>query len=248
MPGESFQSRADALGQNEHALASVWQADFSRAEYSPRCAVTNSLQLSKDVEQYGCSGWIAPSVSSELGGDESLDVFDETQAGLHGDDPGEHEGEQVPRVFVCVSVSGGTERLARDAARDDVHASTKPGPLESFKIRPHRCRVQLSRFHFRNQVRDGEGFDLTSSDRAQTSDNSVKSEINASVSGTKADVINCLGSIHVMFQRSTLSQRRHGNLDDALLGVFETAESLPGEIEAMAGASSGTTIGHHAHH
>jgi len=61
---------------------------------------------------------------------------------------------------------------ARIPARDDVHQSVKLSEVESLDIRPNRSWVQESLFHFRDQVRDGEGFDLTKSDCAQISDNS----------------------------------------------------------------------------
>ena len=68
-------------------------------------------------------------------------------------------------------------------AREDIHQSTKLSEWEVLNARPNRCWVQESRFHFSDQVRDGEGFDLTKSDCAQASDNSADSDINASVAG-----------------------------------------------------------------
>ncbi len=58
------------------------------------------------------------------------------------------------------------------APREDVHQSVKLAEFEGLKIRPDRRCVQESRFHFRDQVRAGEGFDLTKSDCAQASDSS----------------------------------------------------------------------------
>lgn len=86
-------------------------------------------------------------------------------------------------VVLSPSLSCGREWLAGVATREDVHQSTKLSEWEVLKIRPKRSRVHESRFHFRDQVRDGEGFDLTISDCAQASDNSTESEINASVAG-----------------------------------------------------------------
>jgi hypothetical protein len=90
----------------------------------------------------------------------------------------------VSGVVGTETLTGGAEWLARVAATEDVHAVVKVGPWEGFKIRPERCWVQESRFHFCNQVRAGEGFDLSKSDCAQSWDCSFKSEINAAVSGT----------------------------------------------------------------
>jgi hypothetical protein len=137
-------------------------------------------------------------VCGELCADDSFDVFEEDELGSTLDDAFEDVGKEVSGIFVSTSFSGKTEGLAREAARKDVHESRKRAPWEGLKIRPDRCRIQLSLFNLRNQIGASEGFDLAKSDCAQTSDNSFESEINASVSGAKADVCNVLGSIHVI--------------------------------------------------
>jgi hypothetical protein len=128
----------------------------------------------------------------------SLDVFKETGTWSHCSNSGCDKRPEVSWVFGAEALAGGAEWLARVAATEDVHAAVKLGPWEGFKIRPDRSWVQESRFHFRDQVRAGETFDLTKSDCAQAWDCSAKSEINASVSGTKGDVCNCFGSIHIV--------------------------------------------------
>jgi hypothetical protein len=105
---------------------------------------------------------------------------------------------EVARVVCAEALSGCAEGLAGIAPSEDVHAVTKVCPWEGFKIRPDRCCVHESRFHFCDQIRAAEGFDLTKSDRAQISDNSVESKLNAAVSGTKSEVCNCFGSIHII--------------------------------------------------
>jgi hypothetical protein len=89
---------------------------------------------------------------------------------------------QVPRVLLSFALPGCTEWLAWVAASEDVHSVAKRCPREGLKIRPDRCRVHESRFHFADQIRDCEGFDLTKSDCAQTWDCSFESKLNASVS------------------------------------------------------------------
>tara|TARA_R110000822_G_C15211810_1_gene483405 strand:- start:552 stop:836 length:285 start_codon:yes stop_codon:yes gene_type:complete len=66
---ESFQSRAFAVGHDEDPLASVWGANFCRAEYTPRCSVTDAFQFGQDC--------------SESKGDMPFDVFKEDASGLH---------------------------------------------------------------------------------------------------------------------------------------------------------------------
>ena len=183
----SFQSRAFAVGQDEHSLALVRRADFSRAEYSPRCSVTDLFQLSNDF--------------SEPKADVSLDVLEKADAGLAKPNSVCDPRPEVSGVVLAEPLSCCAEWLARVAATKDVHASVKSGPRERLNIRPDRCCVQESRFHFSDQVRAGERFDLAKSDCAQMWDCSFKSEINASVASAEADVCNCFGSIHVMVCR-----------------------------------------------
>jgi hypothetical protein len=73
-------------------------------------------------------------------------------------------GPQVPWVVLASALAGCTEGLAWVAPSEDVHSVAKRCPREGLKIRPDRCWVHESRFHFRNQIADGEGFDLTKSD------------------------------------------------------------------------------------
>jgi hypothetical protein len=137
------------------------------------------------MEQNGCTGWVSPPVPGELGGDDSLDVFEKDKGRLSCSDSVEDGGEEVPWVFVGSAFSGGGKGLAREAARDDVHEPVKLCEREGAQIRPDRCWVQESRFHFRDQIGAGEGFDLTKSNRAQTWDCSLESKVNAAVPGAE---------------------------------------------------------------
>ena len=183
IPGVSFQSLADAVGQDEHALSAVGGSDFNRAEYAPRRSVTHACQVFDDVGQ--------PQR------DMSFDVFKETDGWPENPNSICDVRPQVPWIVFSGPLSCCRERLAGISAREDVHLSTKVLPWEGLKIRPDRCAVQESRFHFADQIRNCEGFDLRKSDRSQISDCSLESEINASVSGAKADVCNVLGRIHI---------------------------------------------------
>jgi hypothetical protein len=129
----------------------------------------------------------------------SFDFFKETALGFEKSNAICNKRPKMPRVLLAFTLPCCTEGLAWVAPSEDVHSVAKRCPREGLKIRPDRCRVQLSRFHFRNQIADGEGFDLTKSDCAQTWDCSFKSKLNASVSSAEANVCNCLGMIHVMW-------------------------------------------------
>jgi hypothetical protein len=134
------------VGQDKDALSLMRRADFRRAENAPRRSVTQSCQVFDDVGQ--------PQR------DMSLDILKETATWSHCSNSGCDKRPEVSWVFGAEALAGCAEWLARVAAREDVHAAVKLGPWEGFKIRPDRSWVQKSRFHFRDQVRAGEGFDL----------------------------------------------------------------------------------------
>ena len=156
---------------------------FSRAEYSPRRRVTKLFQIANDC--------------GESQRDVSLDVLEEAHSGPKKSNAGCDVWPQMSWVFGSKSLPGCAEGLAGITSSEDVHAVTKLCPWEGLKIRPDRCRVHESRFHFSDQVRAGEGFDLTKSDCAQSWEDSFESKLNAAISGTKAEVCSCLGSIHM---------------------------------------------------
>ncbi len=186
IPGVSFQSRVDGVGHNEHSLALVWRAAFSRAKYSPRRFVTKAFQVCNDI--------------SESEANVSLDILEETDAGSQNGNSGCNAWPEVSWIVGSEAFTGCAEWLAGITASEDVHTVSKWFPREGFKIRPNRCWVHKSRFHFCNQVRNGEGFDLTKSDCAQSWEDSFKSKFNASASRTKPDVCNCFGSIHIKIE------------------------------------------------
>jgi hypothetical protein len=126
-----------------------------------------------------------------------FDIFKEADSGAHKPNSICDVRPKVPLIFCAETLSDRGERLAGITSSEDVHAVTKAAPWKGFKIRPDRCWVHKSRFHFSDQVRDGEGFDLTKSDCAQSWEDSFKSKLNAAISGTKAEVCSCLGIIHI---------------------------------------------------
>lgn len=129
----------------------------------------------------------------------SLDVLEEAYSGSEKSNAICNPRPEVARVIFPGPLPCGAEGLAWVTSSEDVHTVAKGSPREGLKIRPDRCWVHESRFHFRNQVRDGKPFDLAKSDRSQISNNSVESKFNASVSSAQADVCSCFGMIHVIF-------------------------------------------------
>jgi hypothetical protein len=132
--GPPITSITAAVGQDEDPLSLVWSADFRRAENSPRRFVTKAFQFANDF--------------SESKADMSFDVFKEADLGSHSSNSICDPRPEVPWVFFPESLPCGAEWLTRIAAAEDRNAVTKLAPREGFKIRPKRCCVQESRFHF----------------------------------------------------------------------------------------------------
>jgi hypothetical protein len=120
------------------------------------------------MEQNGSPDWVVPPVGLDFCADDSFDVFKEEVGESHISSLSENVGEEVPRVVVGTTFACGTERLAWESGNKEVHFTVKRSTRKGFKIRPDRYWVQESRFHFRNQVRGCEGFDLTNSNELQT--------------------------------------------------------------------------------
>ena len=183
----SEESVVVAVGQDKHPLPLVRCANFSRAEYAPRRAVTESFQFCNDF--------------SQSKRDVSLDVLEEAESWSQNANAICDGWPQVPFVFGSESLTGCAEWLAWVATRQDVHSVRKLCPREGSQISPDRSRIKLPAFHAREKEFDGGCFPLTVSDRAQVADNSRKSKVDASVSGTEAEMsdFSWFGSIHMVF-------------------------------------------------
>jgi hypothetical protein len=94
----------------------------------------------------------------------SFDVLKEADPGSEKSNTICNPRPEVPRVLLSFALPGCTEWLAWVASSEDVHSVAKRCPREGLKIRPDRCWVHESRFHFADQIRNCEGFDLTKSD------------------------------------------------------------------------------------
>jgi hypothetical protein len=94
---------------------------------------------------------------------------------------------KVSRVFFPFPFPRRTEGLAGIPGSDAVYLSVKCCAWEGFNVRPDRERSHHTLFNRSRQVEGGEGFDLHSSDCAKVWDNSLKSHVEHSPSGTKAD-------------------------------------------------------------
>jgi len=137
-------------------------ADFKRAEYAPRAAITIRFQIVED--------------RAESFGDMALDVLEENRAGAGGLDAGADEGPEPAGIAFAAAASGGGFSLARVAGHKEIHSASKAGEWEGFKIRPERSWSQEARFHFSDQVCGRVTFDLNVSDWAQRDASKFESE------------------------------------------------------------------------
>lgn len=90
-------------------------------------------------------------------------------------------------VVGALPLSGGAERLAGIPASNEVNASSKQSCREGFKVRPNRSGSQGTLFHLRDQVGNGEGFDLHISGNPVGYACEVNSSFDATISGAKRE-------------------------------------------------------------
>ena len=134
----------------------------------------------------------------------SFDVLEEAHVAQSDPDSDENEGPEMPGGVGAGAQAGGTEGLTGIASSEDAYFSPKEVPREGLKIRPDRSDVQESRFHFRDQVRDGKSFDLAVSDGAQISDKTMSYPCRITNGTIKESVIlrtNTLWAFYVRMNR-----------------------------------------------
>jgi hypothetical protein len=116
------------VGHDEDPLSLVRCADFRRAENACRCFVTHSFQLAEDMEQNWGSCWISPTISIELCGEDSFNIFKENNGRSASSNAVQNVGEEVAGIFISVPLAGAAEWLTGKSAREDAHLSAKPIP------------------------------------------------------------------------------------------------------------------------
>jgi hypothetical protein len=77
--------------------------------------------------------------------------------------------------------------LARDAAKDEIHASTKASAWDGSGIRPDRRRSQETVFNRFDQVADGECFPLDVKCWAKAWDCQLDAQVESSAPGAEGD-------------------------------------------------------------
>lgn len=115
-------------------------------------------------------------------GEHPSDVLDEDGPCPALDDEAAGGWPKVPRVERTKACARLAMWLARDAAKDDVHASTKASARDGSGIAPYRRRVQETRFNRLRQMRDGEGFPLHIKDWTKPGETRPQREVQGAAS------------------------------------------------------------------
>jgi hypothetical protein len=90
----------------------------------------------------------------------AFDVLEENNSRVDCMDLGAEERPEVAGIGFSEPLSGGTPRLARVPATEDIHHSVKRFSREASQIAPDWSRGKEPRLNLCSQVLDGEGFDL----------------------------------------------------------------------------------------
>lgn len=135
------------VGQNEHTITLVGGTD---------CRRRNSFPFRIEPE-FGQSSQESP---ESIPGKKPSDVFHDCKRGFHFANDAKEFVDQVALVLLPSLLSCEAIRLARYAAKNDVHESTKRGAVELFEIAENRRAVQGLRFHPCQERGLGEGFPL----------------------------------------------------------------------------------------
>lgn len=165
----------------EPSFALVRRADFSRRKQSCLHCETKPAKVSPDPHR-------------AAGGEHAADVFNEGEPGAGGDDDAARRRPEVALVVLSLAFSRIGMRLARDAANDAVHFSSKSSAREGSHIAPHRRLSQETRLHRCDQMGDRESFPLHHTDCASAWHCQLEAEIKASASGTEREDVAGSGS------------------------------------------------------
>jgi len=126
-------------------------AHFRRAEEPRLIVVAQSRKSIADRSIPGKEGW---------------HVLDEDQGGTHLTNEAHEVRPERAVVLIAASASRDRVGLARQARRDKVHRAAPAATIEGGEVVPDRRRVQMARFHKRDQARGGKGLPLHDTDSA----------------------------------------------------------------------------------
>jgi hypothetical protein len=139
-------SFAVGVGQDKQSPPLVRRPNFCRRIQSRLNSVTKLSKFGSDV--------------GESQSKVACDVLEEAPAWLYFLDNASKVGPQVPRIALSKAFPCNGERLARVAARDNIHESTPWSAVEGGNIVPDRRPIQGLVFHPCHERSRGVGFPL----------------------------------------------------------------------------------------
>jgi len=167
-------SPAAGVGQEEEPGAALGSANVGRAETTPFRIEPQRGKVCEDL--------IKPAL------DERGDVLDEDERRRHlTHDASKMTPEARTSAGKSSSLPGVGDVLAREAASDEIHDATPRAAVEGGDIRPHRCRIQASFFHLRDQSGAGESFPLHVADDASAWSCQLDAAVEASTAGEEGE-------------------------------------------------------------
>ena len=167
--------------EDEEALAFMREADFRRTEEARRKRAAQSAKVSSNA--FGAAF-----------GEHAADVFDEDEPSARLDEDATRRAPEVSLVVPAETLSGKTVGLAGNAPDDAIHAATEASAWEGSHITMDRCFSHDAALHLRDQISDGEGFPLHTSDWASRWDRQLDGSVEPAPSRAEADDVEGVGT------------------------------------------------------
>jgi hypothetical protein len=117
--------------KDEPSLPQMRCANFRCRKASRRCSVIHFSQVAEDMVENAV-------ISRRPGAGDSIDVLEEDTGWLNNPDTSSDGRPKVAWIFHPFTLSGVAKWLAREAARYDVHQSSKLSPWEIVQVRERR--------------------------------------------------------------------------------------------------------------
>lgn len=150
------------------------EANFRRAEEAARNRAAQAVKVSS--YPFGAAF-----------GEHPADVLNEDAPRAAGDPDAAGWAPQVSLVVSPEALSGEAVGLAGDAPNDEIHDATEASAWEGSHITVDRRLSHDTLLHLRDQISDGEGFPLHTSDRASIWDCQLDGAIKSATSGAEGD-------------------------------------------------------------
>ena len=162
-------------GDEEPALSLVGGAHVGRSEQAVLRVEPHLGQVGEDFVEGRAAAR----------GEEARDVFEEGVRASQLLENSSKTGPDPSFVGDAVALAGEGVRLTWEPRNEEIHRSTPGSRVESEEIRPERCRIQPSFFHFPYQDFAGVSFPLAVQNRASAWNRQSDSVIEPAESGAE---------------------------------------------------------------